>query len=396
MKVLILNSDSPHNRGDRAILAGLIQLIQNTRPGAEITALSQFDARDGEWFGIRFLPFSPYSTNPWHYLKLLAEAKKADVVLWGGGELLKDYTNKLSLFYWLLKIFGIRLVNRNIIGVFQGIGPTESKIGKKVIVRTVNLCREFLLRDEESRFKLLDWGVKVSVTASYDPAVCISSDAADVSLNPELDQYGRGFIGLGLRRWFHYETGGWFPKKFKAGGPKTEKEKRYIAACAELADRLVEVGEKPLVFFPMHVSRSEDDEAFATEVIAQMAHADKAMLVSGDSLSPTDYLALIARADAFLGSRLHSTILATVAHVPSMCLYYVDKGRLFFEQLELDELAFPIERMLEKGFVHELGGNFEEVLEAGIAISKQQEIGLTKMRKKLRSDLATALGSIGL
>jgi len=68
VKVLILNSDSPHNRGDRAILQGMVALIRDVVPNAQITSLSQFATRDQEWFGIDFLPFSPYSTSPVDYL----------------------------------------------------------------------------------------------------------------------------------------------------------------------------------------------------------------------------------------------------------------------------------------------------------------------------------------
>jgi polysaccharide pyruvyl transferase WcaK-like protein len=104
----------------------MVELIRDVIPNAEITSLSQFQARDEQWFGIRFLPFSPYSTSPADYLKLLAEARRSDLVMWGGGELLKDYTNKLSLFYWALKLSGIRIMNKKVIGAFQGIGPTKA------------------------------------------------------------------------------------------------------------------------------------------------------------------------------------------------------------------------------------------------------------------------------
>ena len=195
-----MNSDSPHNRGDRAILAGLIELIQSVRPDSQITALSQFPERDTEWFRIKFLPFSPYSTSPFALIRLMLAAKKADVVMWGGGELLKDYTNRLSLYYWLLKLTAIRLANKNIIGAFQGIGPTNSEHSKQLIAKTVNLCKVFITRDQESVHKLTHWGAETTLIPSFDPAVFVSSFAADVSTNPELEKYGRGFVGLGLRR----------------------------------------------------------------------------------------------------------------------------------------------------------------------------------------------------
>ena len=43
-----------------------------------------------------------------------------DLVLWGGGEILKDYTNKLSLFYWAIKLWAVSLANPNLVGAFQG------------------------------------------------------------------------------------------------------------------------------------------------------------------------------------------------------------------------------------------------------------------------------------
>mgnify|MGYP001598483432 CR=1 FL=1 len=73
------------NRGDRAILVGMIALLRRQWPDAEITALSGHADRDAAWFGIRFLPQSPYSMNPWHWLRLAREARRSDLVLWGGG-----------------------------------------------------------------------------------------------------------------------------------------------------------------------------------------------------------------------------------------------------------------------------------------------------------------------
>jgi polysaccharide pyruvyl transferase WcaK-like protein len=393
MKVLILNSDSPNNRGDRAILSGLIGLIKTVRPDAEITSLSQFQKRDQQWFGIRFLPFSPYSLSPINMLRLLIEAAKSDIVLFGGGELLKDYTNQLSLYYWRVKISLIRIVNKNIIGAFQGIGPTSAASSKKLITGTVNKTKVFITRDQESLDKLEAWGAKSKLVSSFDPAVFIPSDAADFSLNTELDKYGTGFVGLGLRRWFHYQPGGFLPKKYKKD-EITEKEIKYIEACADMADKIFIRHKKQVVFFPMHLEANEGDEQFAEKVIARMRHPEAARVVTED-LSPDDYLALIARSDWFIGSRLHSTILACVANVPAMVLYYVDKGRLFFEQLELDEFSYPIERMLEDDFPAIITRDLGEFSEQGLFIAKEQERGLEKMRLKLVADLEMALRECG-
>jgi len=78
LRVLILNSDSPKNRGDRAILAGNIELVKSVYPDAHIWSLSQYQDRDQAWFGINFHPMSPYSVKPGDFIALLKHAKSAD------------------------------------------------------------------------------------------------------------------------------------------------------------------------------------------------------------------------------------------------------------------------------------------------------------------------------
>jgi polysaccharide pyruvyl transferase WcaK-like protein len=383
VKVLILNSDSPHNRGDRAILAGLIALIKDIEPSAQITALSQFEARDSDWFGIRFLPFSPYSTSPVHYLRLLAEAKRSDVVLWGGGELLKDYTNRLSLYYWFLKTWGIRFVNKNLIGAFQGIGPTSAPSSKKLIAACASNCKEFLVRDARSKDLLMQWGAKTKITASFDPAVYVSRES----------EIPGAVIGLGLRRWFHYQQGGLLPTKYRFWQKAAQvsiEETNYRKSIVSLAQQLLDDSSGVLRFFPMHMAGSENDAGFAKEIIAELSDPSRCEVVEKDDLSPDQYLTLIAQCEVFVASRLHSAILASVAKVPALCLYYVDKGRLFFEQLSLSEYAVDIRFTQEPGSADALFSKISS-LRADPTVATRRDAALEQMRAQLRDDLKKAL-----
>ncbi len=387
MKVLILNSDSPNNRGDRAILQGLVELVRDIEPNADITSLSQFANRDREWFGIDFLPFSPYSTSPIDYFKLLSAARKADVVLWGGGELLKDYTNKLSLFYWALKLWGVKLVNRKIIGSFQGIGPTKASISKWAIKTAVNQCKVFLVRDRESKEKLTTWGTTSNVVASFDPAVYTSFNA----------EAGES-VGIGLRRWFHYRPSGWLPAKYrfwqKATAEISANEQTYIDEMVSYANWLIDEKGLHIKFIPMHMSKSEDDAGFAEQIRSRLNNPGAAEIFGSDDLSPTQLLEQIGSCKIFIASRLHSAILATLARVPSICLYYVDKGRLFFEQAGQSRFARPIEVMTTKGSHRELIDLTEQLLSETEAVKQEQSQALEKMKRQLRDDLAQAFEAV--
>lgn len=354
MRVLILNSDSPKNRGDRAILAGLIEVVRRRWPGADILSLSQWDKRDAEWFGIRFLPQSPYSINPVDYFRLLRQARRADVILWGGGEILKDYTNRLGLIYWALKLTGISLVNRRVHGAFQGIGPTSARSSRRIIAYTVNRCASFVVRDSESAAKLSDWGARVRVTASYDPAVMAPvadwTEELESRVNSALG-VEQGFlddvVGIGVRRWFHYSRGGWLPFAMRRSSGDSAEYLGYRDNLVALVDRLMSESDVNVVFFPMHMADSEGDDALAHDIIARIREPERARVLDDDRFSPAELTAVIQRSELFIASRLHSAILATCARVPTLVLYYVDKGRLFFEQLGLEDLSRPIEVMLQ-------------------------------------------------
>jgi polysaccharide pyruvyl transferase WcaK-like protein len=402
LRVLILNSDSPKNRGDRAILAGNIELVRQVYPEAHIWSLSQYDDRDQEWFGINFHKMSPYSVKPADFIALLQHAKAADLILWGGGEILKDYTNKLSLFYWAIKLWAVSKVNPNLVGAFQGIGPTSASISKRVIALTVSRCKAFLVRDAESKAKLENWGVKIPVIASFDPAVFDTAKPMTADIwNRFTEEQGvdahflHNFAGFGLRRWFHYSHSGWLPAKFRFWARKdaanTPELDTYLTNLAQLADRVVEQHDVNLVFFPMHVGGGEDDPEFGRQVVARMKHADRTCVIADDNISPDDYLALIGHAKFFVASRLHSAILATVANVPAICLYYVDKGRLFFEQVGLQRFSRDIKVMLQPGIVDEMATLVGQLVAESESVKAQQLSALERMRGQIRTDFIAGI-----
>ncbi|WP_317698669.1 polysaccharide pyruvyl transferase family protein [Aeromicrobium sp. REDSEA-S32_B7] len=103
-RILLMNSDLAANRGDRAIAEGIVALVRSRDPEARITGISQYPERDGRWYDIDVLDMDFQSLSPFAWLRLLREARRHDVVLWGGGEILKDYTNKAALWYWVVKM----------------------------------------------------------------------------------------------------------------------------------------------------------------------------------------------------------------------------------------------------------------------------------------------------
>ncbi|HEY4268840.1 MAG TPA: polysaccharide pyruvyl transferase family protein [Galbitalea sp.] len=400
---MIHNSDSPKNRGDRAILVGVIELVRRRWPDAEIWSLSQYPERDAAWFGINFLPQSPYSTNLAEWLALFRLARRSDLVLWGGGEIMKDYTNRLGLVYWFIKISMLSIANPAIIGAFQGIGPTSASSSRRLIRWTVQRTRVFITRDQESLGKLVAWGVRRPIIASFDPAVMGTPSSFDAELEVRLaestgidGQFLGEAIGFGLRRWFHYRQAGLLPAKYRKSFDHTQGQEGadlvlYRARVAELADRLIERHDVGIVFFPMHMDASEGDAEFADSVIALMTHADRTRVLAADSFSSNDYAAVMGHLKFFVASRLHSAILATMANVPSFVLYYVDKGRLFFEQIGMQRYSAPIASILEDGAVDILSDSLDRLVAESPIVKRELAVAIEAMSKSIETDFAAAV-----
>ena len=377
MKILLINSDLAKNRGDRAIAEGIVELIKQRFPEAKITGLSERAERDKEWFGIDFLNMDSQSLKPGDFFTLLRTARRSDIVLWGGGEILKDYTNKLALWYWTLKIFCISSANKNIYGSFQGIGPTSSGFSKFLIARVVRRCRKFIVRDHESYEKLQKWGVPTEkLISSSDPAVVPTPGKLSVATEKKLRQdfqidkaFLDNFVSMGPRGWFHYKQGGLIPFKYKQavrkalGVQSTPDNSKYILYKSRLVaatDELIERHDINVLLTPMHMG--ESDRKLCEHIRDHSKHPDRIRILAEDSLSPTETRSLIAHAKAAIGFRLHSTIISTSCDVPSVNIYYVDKGRVFFDQIGQSHFAFPIEKVLEDDFLPYFSTLFAELM----------------------------------
>lgn len=405
MKLLLINSDLAKNRGDRAIAEGIIMLAKERFPTADITGISQQPERDSRWFGIQFLNMNFQSLNPIDFIRLAREAKRSDIILWGGGEILKDYTNKVALWYWVLKISLLSLVNKNIYGAYQGIGPTKSAFSKKLIAFVVNRTKLFIVRDDESRQKLLSWGVDASkVLASSDPAVLpkpnpISDELyAKIETNMHIPRdFFTDFICIGPREWFHYKPGGIIPFKYKKKlyrllGKSLTKDSpehdRYIAQLSKLVATLADTYQTNILLTPMHME--ESDSELCHLLRDKSGKLDQIRVLDNDAFSARELRSIVGSAKSMIGFRLHSNIIGISAGVPSANIYYVDKGRVFFDQINQSHYALPIETVLKDDFLQKFMQLFNELHANRETVRTEITDSTDVLRRDVRKTFMTA------
>lgn len=397
-KILLINSDLAKNRGDRAIAEGNIALIRMVFPDAVITGISEQPLRDKEWYGIEFLDMNFQSLSPIQLLHLCQSAYKSDIVLWGGGEILKDYTNKAALWYWAAKMTAIRLCNNSLYGMFQGIGPTKSATSKRIIAYLVNHCKSFIVRDDESREKLIAWGVRDDrVVAASDPAVLPEPSTISAELQKKLaDDYGidaaflTNYLCIGPREWFHYKQSGIIPFAYKRklyqlfGRTRTIKSPEYESYVAQLENLTKELSTRyatNILFLPMHMS--EGDIALCQRLAGSVAPTQRAVVLSNDTLSPAEVRSVLSKATLMIGFRLHSTIIAVSSAVPSITLYYVDKGRVFFDQIKQSRFAQPIENVLDPLFIENMNQMVHDMTQQRTVVQKEINASTQQLREQV-------------
>ncbi|MEO1529566.1 MAG: polysaccharide pyruvyl transferase family protein [Planctomycetota bacterium] len=384
--IFVVNSDLGKNRGDRCIAEGVIALIRKRYPSARIVAVSEHAKRDSKWFDVDFLESDVTTLNPIKWLKMAREAARSDAVYWGGGELLKDYTNSIGLWYWCVLILWLRLFNRNLYGIGQGIGRTSGRFNRWFIAFVVRRTRKFSVRDHESYEKLVEWDVpRDQLVASSDPAILlkaplVASPHSAVQSGHLDESFLREFVVIAPRNWFHYQTGGLIPYRFKQrwfGKRPDPRSERYADSLRSVI-RTVTSKFGNVLLVPMHMG---EDVRFCDELVGSLPEDDRLRVLRQDSVSPSELRSLFARARFTIGFRLHATIVATSGNTPALTFYYADKGRLFFEQLEQQENSFPIESLLEDDFESRFKMTLESFVGRNDEIKEKLGFTLEELRR---------------
>jgi polysaccharide pyruvyl transferase WcaK-like protein len=338
-RVLVLPGDVRYNLGDIAILLGVVRLVRGVLPDAEITVCGHEPCLPGGLDGVRFV--RALSGEGWR------AARAVDIVLWGGGQLLQGNRSRIKIPYWLARVAALRLLGRRILGFGQGVGPLP-RVGDRLLTRlAVEWTERFAVRDRESVELLAEIRApREKVVLAADPALVLGTAERDA-----IAPAGERTIGVSLRYTRHHRSGRiipfqLLPERVRTRALDSPDFHRYLDWMTELCDRIVAETGSRLVFIPMYYAPWETDEIIAESLGRQMTNRDRVRVFRPDS-SVEEILVLMRGMDAYVGTPMHSTILATSQRVPTLALNYEPKGRDFFRLIGQQEWVVPLESVWE-------------------------------------------------
>lgn len=314
-----------NNLGDEAILAGMVDLLAQTRPGQRPLVLSDDPTgtrRDHDVDAISSKGLS--AGGPRSTARLLrALSSRRDFIL-GGGDLLRDSPTQDVVGGWLRQLRLAQRARRRTAVVGISVGEIWRPASLEAIPRVLNGTSFVLVRDEISLGRLRGLGVTSPTHVVPDLALRVFSNRHRSS-GPR----ARARVVVSVRS--------------LADRNDVGAENDHQSALRELAsvlDALVEDG-VDVELVPMRSLEGRlqpvDDDYVASLELAHLARHGHEFTVHRHLSSLDALRAVLSRADLIIGMRLHSVIMAVGLGVPVVAISYDAKVQQFCEEVGIDD-----------------------------------------------------------
>jgi polysaccharide pyruvyl transferase WcaK-like protein len=303
--------------GDRAILAGIISLLQKHTDDLEIQLGSLYPFYSQRTI-TEDLPLLEEFSGKRPVLQLFdsmssSQLEKAvdnsDLLIMGGGPLM--HINALFMVEYAFKRAFKKGVPSLIMGC--GVGPIHKGRHRKSLRAIIEKSKRTVLRDQLAVEYLADLGISsAGIEVAPDPAVQCLLDYLDRDYFSEPDE---SYISLNLRS---------YPEEYGKDGGQINK--RLIAYTQALADQFPD---QSIRLTPMHYFHvGGDDREFMNRVRFE---ADRENLsVQQEPLTLLETMATYRGASLNVGMRFHSVVFQTLLHGDNYVLDYTEprKGKI--------------------------------------------------------------------
>lgn len=300
--------------------------------------------------------FETYRTSP---LKMLAFAKKAEAVYYGGGTVFKElYATTGRRPYTVIAgvmsfNMAVRLMGKKIYGMNIAIGSLKTSLGKWMTRRALMASTKTIFRDEQSYQYARD---ELNV-----PRELIDHSTDGLFLNKKWQ-----------KPWHTCKLNIKKGKKQRIVGvnvlsdiPDWIDKPRYIRMMRQTIVSLLE-DNNHVVLLPFQTDFNPTNDLWfmEQEIIPHIKDFDNFEVITDMRLDMI--VSCLQQLDVLIGMRLHSLILATVSQTPFVAVCYDTKCWRF-----VTEANYPYARQLENVSPEEIQTMYHQVLEATEETKKQ-------------------------
>ena len=345
--VLIINQADMLNKGDAAILAGTIKLVNKSFPNASIAVVSHTYEVDKSRCPVKVVPSYQFAraratvallsfaifyrlTSSLKIFRLpifrrvanetLIEYAKADLVIHRGGDnLTEDYG--IPYLYFESILIGI-LLRKPIIILGESIGPFNIKTSKCLAKAILNNVDVIVTREKKSVENLHKLAVsKPKIFTLPDVAFVLQpSDRERLRFllhSENLEKLKKPVIAVSVSALI--------ARYGFAKVPEDQKVSHLITAMADVIKYYQEKLGASFVFIPHVIGEGNDDRIISRQIVNALKDRNDIYVIQGE-YSHEDFKAFLAEyADLFIGARMHANIAAISVGVPTLALAYSQK-----------------------------------------------------------------------
>ena len=233
----------------------------------------------------------------------------------------------------LWDILVAKFLGKPVIVFPNSVGPFRTWIGRFLSKLALNRCDRVLVREPISYDIVKSLGINVPKILTTDTSLLFNSKN-----DASLEDYDSPVISVSSGIYSHSLS-------------KSETY-RYILAHAKALDSSIEKYGFCVVFAPHYVSGFRyDDLEMCKIILSKMKNADKAKIVNASNVK--EFKELINRMDMVISSKMHPSVFAASAYVPTLNVAYDHKQIGFFKSLGMSKCVISIrevsyEKLLSK------------------------------------------------
>ncbi|WP_105167340.1 colanic acid biosynthesis pyruvyl transferase WcaK [Pseudoalteromonas sp. T1lg23B] len=367
MKLLLVGNHTCGNRGDAAILRGLIAELRKQEPTIELDIISRFPISssfllgekvmmdelhayhgsangfvDRLWKRVsqRFQSYQlinklnkPVSTLPAHIQQQVGALQQYDAVIQVGGSFFVDLYGPAQFEHAICALFA----NKPLFMLGHSVGPFESDRYKKLASKVFSKVNTLALRESVS-LQLMEQAniVTSKVSEGADTAWVVPNDP--VAIPEALSQLvtSQPTIAMTMRKLAPFDK--------RLGVTQQE----YEVKLAELIDSVNDKGYQVLIVSTCTGidSYQRDDRMVALTVKEKVKNKALCHVVM-DELNDVELGSLLSLCQLTLGTRLHSAIISMNFATPAIALNYEHKSKGIMQQLDLPELSMDVSSLFD-------------------------------------------------
>jgi polysaccharide pyruvyl transferase WcaK-like protein len=337
MRILIIGWYGTETIGDRAILAGLIQLLTKELGEIDLTLGSLypfFSERTVHEDKTTILKTSHADVNlsiidSSNSVTLKKTIMQVDLVIMGGGPLMD--LSELFMVDYAFKLAKKNKKNTAILGC--GVGPLFKKEYRKSVASIVKNSDVIVLRDNTSKNNLMtilkefsEDISKYNLVVGFDPAVHYTHRAL---LNKIDNKCSSDYICVNLRS---------FPSEYSLENKKIDVNEKLENFIQVIADRFTETN---VLLVPMHYFHIGDDDRYFLNKIKFNSNKSN-IKVQNKPLTLEQTVETYSNAMFNIGMRFHSVVLQTISNGKNYILDYTEpkKGKISGFINDIDKTNF--------------------------------------------------------